>query len=124
MVSRHTSTDRQIAELARFYRWRHHSTSPVLTLDGRSDAFPTHALVKGHRLLFVTCAARGRLLRSQRQWLESLARVTEVQPLVIEAQDLRELTQILRGTAREPATTQDARPRPRSGRRIPKAPTR
>lgn len=120
-----SATDRDIAQLAAFYGWRHHCSSPVLTVEGRNDGFPPHVLLRGPRLVFITCApGRGHLLRAEEEWCAGLDQAREVEAMVISEEDLRELTCALRGARSAGLPTQDARPGRRSGRRNLKAPTR
>jgi hypothetical protein len=117
----------EIAELAAYCGWRHHHSGPSVTLDGFTDGYPSHTLVRGGRLLFVTFASRsGSLVVPERDWLEDLAAATSIETRVIRADDLRPLTRLLRGrgayhrsTKDAPLTHEDVRPEAPSGRHQP-----
>jgi hypothetical protein len=101
MASRTALSDRYVAELAALYGWRHHCGGPSLTLEGYTDGFPPHALLRNGRLVFVMFAGgNGSLLPTESAWAHGLVEATSIDVCVIENGDLRPLTDAIRRPAR------------------------
>jgi hypothetical protein len=92
---------RLIAQYARLFGWRHHHVLVAGRLEaGYPHGFPSEVLVRADRLMFVTPVHRNRqLLDEQRAWLEALGDVSRVEVLVVDPDDLDELTSRLQQAA-------------------------
>lgn len=89
--------ERHVAEVAKLYSWRHHRGGATLTLDGYTDGFPQHVLLRGRRLLFLTIDDD--LLPAEARWIDELAAAVVVEPRLVTVTDLSSVTELLRSPA-------------------------
>lgn len=95
-MASHSEAERHIGDLADHFGWlHHHSRSPGLTRRGHPDGFPSEALIRGKRLvfMFVTTAS---LSPQQAEWLDALRDVASIEAHVCLTHELPTVTQLLR----------------------------
>ena len=95
--------ERQIGDLAVAFGWRYHQARCLgLTRAGYADGFPGHVLLRDGRLVFITIAgSAGALIPPEAAWAKELGAVVTVEMHVVQRDDLRALTRVLRPQAKE-----------------------
>lgn len=89
-----SATEADIADLAGLFGWRHHHSTPS-AID--PDGFPSELLLRDGRLVLVTIAgSRAGVSRPEAVWISELRATRTVEALVVQRDDLCDLTRTLR----------------------------